>query len=139
MAATDAFRKQHEELLVIAGRLTKLLDPVRLAADAASARIQLSDLAGKLKVHLAMEDKGLYPRMIGDTDSSVRDVAKRFVDEMGGIATVFTEYMDRWRSTGAIQQSPQQFVKETRDLVGALASRIDRENTQLYPLLDRRG
>lgn len=139
MLATDTFRRQHNELLAVAGEISKLLDAEKLAQDAQAARLLIGDLSGKLKVHLAMEDKSLYPKLLEDSDRQVSDTAKRFVDEMGGIAKVFGEYLDHWPNSRAIQLAPGQFVKETNDLFGALASRIKRENSQLYPLLDRRG
>jgi hemerythrin-like domain-containing protein len=139
MAATASFRKQHDELLAVAGEIGKLLDASRLADDAASARTLLSNLAGKLKIHLAMEDKTLYPRLMQDPDPKVSAMAKRFADEMGGIAEVFGGYMERWPTARAIQEAPQRFVTDTQKLFGALSTRIDRENNQLYPLLDQRG
>jgi hemerythrin-like domain-containing protein len=139
MAATDSFRKQHGELLAVAGEIGKTLDPAQLAKDATQARTLLSSLAGKLKVHLAMEDKTLYPRLMQDPDPKVSGLAKRFADEMGGIAEVFGGYMERWPSGRAIQEAPQQFVADTKKLFAALATRIERENNQLYPLLDARG
>jgi hemerythrin-like domain-containing protein len=139
MAATDSFRKQHTDLLAVAGEIGKKLDPAQLAKDASQARMLLSSLAGKLKVHLAMEDKTLYPRLMQDPDPEVSGLAKRFADEMGGIAEVFAGYTDRWPSGKAIQEAPQQFVTDTKKLFAALATRIERENNQLYPLLDQRG
>jgi len=139
MTATASFRKQHGELLTVAGEIGKLLDAARLATDATSARTLLSNLAGKLKIHLAMEDKTLYPRLMQDPDPKVSAMAMRFADEMGGIAEVFGGYMERWPTAKAIQEAPQRFVTDTQKLFAALSTRIDRENNQLYPLLDQRG
>ena len=139
MSATDSFRKQHGELLAVAGEIGKLLDPAALAKNATQARMLLSNLAGKLKVHLAMEDQTLYPRLILDPDAKVSALARRFAEEMGGIAEVFGGYMSRWPTSKEIQEAPQQFVADTRKLFAALSTRIDRENNQLYPLLDQRG
>jgi hemerythrin-like domain-containing protein len=138
MAATDAYRKQHSELLALAAKLADALDPAKLGRDATPARLILSNLSGKLKVHLAMEDNSLYPRMLQDSDPAVSAMARRFADEMGGIAKAFGGYVERWPSANAIQLAPQQFIDETRKIFAALASRIERENNQLYPLLDQR-
>jgi hemerythrin-like domain-containing protein len=139
MAATDSFREQHNELPAVAGEIGKTLDPAQRAKDATQARMLLSSLAGKLKVHLAMEDKTLYPRLMQDPDPKLSGLAKRFADEMGGIAEIFGGYMERWPSAEAIQEAPRRFVADTRKLFAALATRIEREDNQLYPLLDARG
>src|SRR4029453_4097984 len=61
MSFTDKFRQQHDEILAIVGELN---DKLKAKADAQALRSVLSNLAGKLNFHLAMEDKALYPRIL---------------------------------------------------------------------------
>jgi hypothetical protein len=136
MAATTQFRQHHKDLSEIVRKLEPMLAPDRLRADAASARDLLSKLAGVLKVHLAMEDSALYPRLRAHGDAKVREVAQRFASEMGGLKETFTKYMSTWRSPEAIQGNAGAFVAETRSLFAALAKRVSREEAELYPLLD---
>ena len=134
MAYTDNFKRQHQELLAMVGEIAGKLksDP----ADAKALRALLSGLAGKLTVHLAMEDKALYPRLMQQQDARSTALAGKFMKEMGGLAQVFATYNNKWQVT-AIKADPAGFSDETRKVFGALAHRIGRENTELYPLADK--
>jgi hypothetical protein len=105
------------------------------AAAAEPMRTELSTFAGVLKLHLAMEDEGLYPSLSESVDAKIRDMARAFAVEMGSLAATFHAYNDRW-TVPAIAQQPEVFAQETRAVFRALADRIDRENNDLYPLLE---
>lgn len=133
MSFTDKFREQHDEILELAGQIT---DKLKAKPDAAALRKLLSALAGKVNFHLAMEDKALYPRLMKQPDAKTTALAGRFASEMGGLAGVFAAYNAKWQLT-AIKTDPEGFTEETRKVFGALAHRIERENSELYPLADK--
>lgn len=137
MAKSDRFRQQHDELLGLANELAATLDTAKLSTDASTARSVLNQLAGKLLLHLSAEDKHLYPELMASNDDQTRTVAQQFVDEMGGIAEAFTTYNDKWKTASSIQGDPAGFINETKAIYGALAGRIEKENTVLYPLMDK--
>ena len=132
MGFTDKFRAQHEEILALVADITQEL---KGKADAGAMRKLLSNLAGKVNFHLAMEDKALYPRLV-EQDAQAGKMAARFQKEMGGLAGVFGEYSSKW-TLAAIKADGAGFATETRKVLGALAHRMEREDTQLYPLADR--
>ena len=86
MAYTNKFRAQHGELLNVVKSIVQLLDANSLRNDAKEVRHLLSVLHGKLSVHLAMEDKSLYPRLLRHHDSDIRATTQRYIDEMGSLA-----------------------------------------------------
>ena len=136
MSKTAKFRTQHDELLGLATEISSHLNVNELSHDASNIRKLLSMLIGKLGVHLSMEDKGLYPRLLDHPDNKVKETAQRFMDEMGGIGEVLENYKTKWSTSSKIQQSADVFVEETKVLFSALAQRIDAENDELYPLFD---
>ena len=133
MGFTDKFRTQHNEILVIAKEMTA---EMKGDGDAAVLRKLLSNLAGKLNFHLAMEDQALYPRLLERKEADAKTMAKQFMTEMGGLGKVFTTYNDKWQ-VSAIRKDPAGFATETHAVFSALTKRIQRENTELYPLADR--
>jgi hypothetical protein len=137
MARTDSFRKQHAEILTIAREINALLSDTLSATAAASIRPLMSKLAGVVTLHLAMEDKGLYPQMTGHANPSVRAMSKRYSDEMGSIAAVFTDYMKNWQTTPQMMANPAQFSADSKAVFNALSKRIHLENTELYALVDK--
>jgi Hemerythrin HHE cation binding domain len=133
---SHVFRVQHRELLEVVRELDAQLDVATLAADATRARTLLSMLAGKLAVHLAMEDKALYPRLLQHQNTEIRDLASEFMKDMGGIHAVFTEYVARWPTPQAIQADGARFALETKQIFDALGKRIKAEHSRLFPELD---
>ena len=139
MAHTDHFRRQHRELLGVAGQIAKHLTTDALAKDALEVRRLLSMLAGQLSVHLAMEDKSLYPKLTAHPDATLRATAAKYTREIGGLAATFTAYNTKWASPDDIRAAAPAFIQETQAIVAALGKRIDREDNELYPLVDRVG
>lgn len=132
MNFTDKFRQQHDEILQMVSELNTQL---KAKADAQVLRTTLSSLAGKLNFHLAMEDKALYPRLM-KTEGAAQTTARKFIDEMGGLADVFQAYNNKWQ-VSAIRTDPAGFASETHKVFVALGKRIARENADLYPLADK--
>jgi hemerythrin-like domain-containing protein len=136
MSATANFRKQHAEILEIAKNIDATLP--RLPGGASDVRAQLNSLAAKVNIHLAIEDEALYPRLRAHPDARIQSTANKFTDEMAGIKDAFQKYLKAW-TEAAIRANAAAFAAETKSLFGALGQRIKRENTELYPLLDKLG
>jgi hypothetical protein len=133
---SHVFRVQHRELLEVVRELEAQLDLSTLNTDASRARTLLSMLAGKLAVHLAMEDKALYPRLLQNQNAEIRDLASDFMHEMGGIHAAFNDYVARWPTPQAIQADSARFALETKQIFSALGKRIKAEHSRLFPELD---
>ncbi len=136
MARTDSFRKQHEDMLKIVGEIQSLLSPEKVKSEAAKIRSLLSSLAGTLRVHLAAEDKALYPVLLKCNDDKTKTTAQKFMTEMGGINSALEKYLETFPSPKSIAESAE-FISKTKDLFLALGRRIDRENNELYNLADK--
>ena len=64
MAMTDSYRKQHVELLDLAVKLSGKLSKDVILKETNEIVSVLSQFASKLNMHLTMEDKALYPKLI---------------------------------------------------------------------------
>ncbi|HMJ55504.1 MAG TPA: hemerythrin domain-containing protein [Polyangiaceae bacterium] len=137
MGQTDSFRRQHQEILGLVKELHPQLDVVSLRRDAAPVATGLQRLAAMLKAHLALEDSTLYPKLLAHADPAVADTARRYQEEMGGLQTAFSNYIERWPSASSIQEQPDLFVSQTQQIVAALLARVEREDGELYPMADR--
>ena len=130
------YSNQHEEILNLATDLAKHLNIDSLKQDANPARKVLSGLAGRLKVHLAMEDKSLYPQFMKSGDENTQRTAEEFQSEMGGLAQAFNSYVSAWPSSLAIQENSGPFIEQTKQIYEVLSKRIEREESTLYPLAE---
>ena len=136
MTATQRYRAQHAELFALITQITPLLNDANLANIAAEIRSLISSLAGKLSIHLAMEDKRLYPKLMAHGNPDVRALATHYSEEMGSLLDDFTKFNQRWLTAALIERDPAKFVAEMKVLFAALQTRIEKENNQLYKLVD---
>lgn len=106
--------------------------------DAEACRSNIAKLAGILKIHLAMEDSALYPRMLAHPEAAVRETAAEYQRSMGQLAPAFEAFYEKWRRHGAIESAPEEFASAWRGIVDALNQRMDLEDANLYDLVDER-
>lgn len=137
MARTDNLRKQHADIMTLARQINGLLSDDLDVTAAAEIRPLLSKFVGMITLHLAMEDKTLYPSLATHPDAAARTLGKRYQDEMGSIGAVFSQYVDQWRTTAQMCAEPARFNAESKAIFNALSKRIHHENTELYPLMDK--
>jgi len=136
MNRTKSFRDQHDELLTLASEVSDQLNVEELSKDASEIVITLTKLLRKLHIHLAIEDKSLYPRLLEHSDETVRSMAKAFIEEMGGIAKAVKGYKAIWHDALKIQSDPTGFIEQTNGIIEALGNRIEKENNELYKIVD---
>lgn len=136
MRATEKFRHQHAEIMEIVTEIRTHLVRDKVAEDASDISRLLARFMGKLNVHLSMEDKSLYPKLLAHHDAHVQSMTQKFITEMGGIADAVGEYKAKWSSSRVMQAEPEEFIAQTRRLFSALEKRVKSENTILYKALD---
>ena len=131
------YSDQHQRALKCAEEILSLSqDPELTRAHAQEIRIALAQLSGILSSHLKSEDEVLYPTLITNTNPEIAKVAKQFWDEMGGISAAVTDFLTKWRVIGTIENQPNGFNAESTSILQALQSRIEAEESSLYPLCD---
>lgn len=129
------FVRQHQEILaVVQGIVDALQKPSLTPEEGNRVRSSLVSLSGKVFTHLAAEDHALYPRLLTSRNPEVSGTAKKFADEMGGIAEEFEHYIEHWFNGKVISAQIEEFRSESDRLFGALAERIAKEENILYKL-----
>jgi hypothetical protein len=136
---TSNFRRQHKELMKLAGELMALLEAERVRQRVHDVLLSLARFNGKLRIHAAMENDALYPRLLTDPDEAVQRAAQVLYDEVGDLYRTFDRHARRWSSTEAIAGDAEMFIAETMELLRRLGARMMRENAELYPLVDARA
>lgn len=136
MAMTDSYRKQHAELLDMAGKLATKLSKDIVVKEATEIVSVLSQFASKLNMHLTMEDKALYPKLMNSGNAKTSQIAKDYMTEMGGIKQVVEKYIHSWSLAKNLIADPEKFINDSKGIISALKTRIDKEDSVLYPLAD---
>ncbi|AJA10593.1 hypothetical protein SKP52_18615 [Sphingopyxis fribergensis] len=131
----ERLRAEHAALIALARIVTELLQapgPARLA-ELASARARLRET---LVRHLKCEDWILYPRLRATGDADLMHITCEFELEMGDLAAEYVAYDDKW-TAGRVAAKWTEFCRETIEVFGLLATRVEREERELYPLADK--
>lgn len=136
MIKIDMFRAQHSDALAMADRLIELVDHYDPRTAAIPILLQLNRLLGLLRVHLAHEDIELYPMLTASRDPHMARVSQRYVDEMGSLANDLEWFARHWPCSASIAANIDEFREGAHQLMLALAVRIERENVQLFPLVE---
>lgn len=133
---TARFARQHAEIVELSKSLLKSLDTRSLQQDPTAARRALATFAGRLRVHAAMEQEALYPRLLASPSPAVAAKARELFDEIGPIYQAFFSFLGRWADAQTIQANPEDFCRETMMELQRLKLRLKRENEELYPMVD---
>ncbi len=123
---------EHAELDVLAERLIRqVTQPGGPDSELASIRWRLNHV---LMVHLAKEDRHLYPQLQRCGEPRVQALATRFANEMGNLAEQYLAYTNEWTAQ-KIAADQRGFSTATLSVMRALRQRILREERDLYPMI----
>lgn len=134
MPYLNRLREEHENLMAIAGRLSGMIAQ-NVPPPSHDLYVLRKELASALIHHLKSEDWVLYPRLLVSSNRCVAETARAFSEEMGGLATTFRDYAERW-GAHAIECDWKRYRRETAEILETLAQRMMREDRDLYPLLE---
>jgi len=131
----DKFKHDHVTILGNVNDLRRLVQAGVADNGDAIARMIVS-MSSTIKLHLASEDRVLYPSLIASSSSVAAQAAKKFQTEMGAIAAAYAEFSRKWNLASKVVASPDEFRQEAGAIFKALHERIQSENTALYPLAE---
>jgi hemerythrin-like domain-containing protein len=136
MSITNNLKIQHMEIMTVVDDISSRLTAAELSEDATHVYGLLLAFSDQLSFHLKREDKALYPALFRHPDKQISKLAKKYIEEMGGISKAFKEYTARWPHAASIQEGSGDFIRETKEIFATLCARIEKENTVLYPRLE---
>ena len=123
-----------------------MLDRIRIgmnAYDGDSAAyplaLDLSRLAGILRIHFALADRSLYPFLIASNCPATAALAQDFKREICTLANRFERFNLRWSSSIAIAGNVTLFRGEAAVMIMAIRRRLRREMSDLFPVADALG
>lgn len=134
MGITEKLRDDHDALLKLADVFRDILKQPVAPAGVDLIKFR-SAFSKELVAHLTREDWLLYPALLQSSDKVISAAAQAFIDEMGGLLAAYKAWSGEWL-TERIVAEWKTFVTDTSALLDALSQRIERENNELYPLVE---
>lgn len=132
MSNLNNYLRQHKDISELINYLKETINRGKITEKAKDLSLKLNNLAGKLKVHLVSEDKYLYPTLKNSSDITVKNLAIRFENEMGGLSDTFMLYKDKYNIASKILGNENEFKKDTLNILRALELRMSKEENELY-------
>lgn len=130
------YYRDHSDLLILVKTLQSAIDSTDEKSQPELVFKALAALSGRLMVHLAFEDKAIYPELLNSKNSEISKLATEFQSEMAAIAGVFSDYVYKWSDINSIRESFDIFKEETATIFKVLGSRVKKENEVFYPMAE---
>lgn len=136
MARTTILRAQLDAAEAMLDRILIAIDGYRGDPSAFPLSLDLSRLAGVLRIHFSLGDRHLYPFMITSGQPQTAEIARGFQREICNLGRRFDRFMQRWSTSSAIASDMPQFRCDAEVMVTAIRDRLQRERRDLFPLAD---
>jgi len=131
----DKFKHQHIDILSSITRLRQL-SREGVAENAAAIAAQVVQVSGLAKLHLAGEDRNLYPALEESGDARLVRMSRAYRDEMKDIAQAYLGFAARWNTARQVALEPDGFRTDANLVLRRLFERIQREDREFYPAVD---
>lgn len=132
----DRFKQDHIAVLTGISELRKLVQS-GVVQHAGNISKMIVSMSSSIKLHLAAEDRMLYPALAKSTRPDIAQIGRDFQGEMGGIAAAYMEFAGRWNIGPKVAADPEGFRSEANHIFKTLHQRIQREDRELYPAAER--
>src|SRR3546814_3633897 len=128
----DRFKHQHVEILQGIADLRKFAH-AGIKENAYEIVRQLGALTSVVSLHLAIEDRILYPRLQKGENQHLADMSGSYRQEMKGIANAYITFARKWGKVAVVAEKAEQFRKEAKVALKTCHTRLQKENTKSYP------
>jgi len=132
----DKFKQQHIEIMSTVTQLRSLCK-TGVAEHATEIARQIVSMSATIKLHLSVEDSVLYPALQKSPDPSHAALGNRYQAEMGDLSAAYMKFAGKWLSAQRIADNVDGFRSEANLIFKALHERIQKENIELYPTLEK--
>ncbi|MBN3845924.1 hemerythrin domain-containing protein [Paraburkholderia sp. Ac-20342] len=132
----DKFKQQHIEIMSTVTQL-RSFSQAGVAEHAAEIARQIVSMSATIKLHLSVEDAVLYPALQKSSDRSHAVLGHRYQAEMGDLSAAYMKFAGKWLSARRIADDADGFLSEANLVFKALHERIQKENIELYPTLEK--
>ncbi len=134
MFSLVTYRRQHDEIRSCLHLLGEVAEEVQKPQSARQAAALLASISSLVLLHLIAEDHFLFPSLTNHGDQNVRAMATLYLRTGRDLRQDFSRYAEQWGEL-LIHAEPEQFRRETKEIMARLHHRIEQEDRNLYPLI----
>lgn len=131
----DKFKHQHVDILAAIAALRTLVQ-TGIDSHAGDIAQRIVAMSGLVKLHLAVEDRVLYPALEASGNAQLARLSKQYQDEMDGIAGAYLGFAAKWNTARQLEQNPDEFRAEANQVLKTLYERMKKEDREFYPVIE---
>jgi iron-sulfur cluster repair protein YtfE (RIC family) len=131
----DRFKHEHVDILESIATLRRLTQ-AGVADNAVQIAQRVVAMSSLIKLHLAVEDRVLYPALQNGADIQLARLGQRFQQEMGAIASAYMAFARRWNTAEALRSDEAGFKADANAVLRQVYERMQRENRDFYPRIE---
>ena len=120
----DLYITKHRIIQDYLHQLTTLINGTLDRANATLIAELINKTTGVLNMHLASEDSFVYPKLLESSDTRVRSITQRYMDEMTKIADAYLAFHKKYNT-------PSKILADTDDVLSLM---LRRRTVLLYPV-----
>ncbi|MDD2711505.1 MAG: hemerythrin domain-containing protein [Simplicispira sp.] len=131
----DRFKHEHHDILAGIAALRRL-SHAGVTDNAAEIAQRIVAMSSTIKLHLAVEDRVLYPALRNGPDPALARLGAQFQQEMGAIASAYMAFARRWNTADGVKQNPDGFRADANAVLRTVHERMQREDRDFYPRIE---
>ena len=131
----SSFKDQHTQILAGIATLRNYAH-AGISQNAERIARQVVELSSIIKMHLAVEDKVLYPSLQRSGNAQLARLGQTYQDDMESLAASYMGFSRRWNTAQAVAQQPELFRTDANTVLRQLHARMRQENTDFYPAVE---
>ena len=128
----DLYITKHRVIQDYLRQLTDLVNGTIEKTNAPLIAELINKTTGVLNMHLASEDSFVYPKLLESSDTRVRSITQRYMDEMTKIADAYLAFHKKYNTPSKILADTAEFKQTFKKVRDALLLRMEREEKELY-------
>ena len=132
----DRFKEAHIQILDSIAALRSHAH-AGIAENAEQIAGLIVSMSSVIKVHLAAEDRTIYPALETTANGRLAQLGRRFQDEMVKIAADYNSFSRQWNTVGRVRADPEGFRAQANLVLRALYERVQREDRDFYPAVEK--
>ena len=136
MKLTDILRTQHKEIYKIIGEIKPLLKKDIFEQDIFENSSLFLTFVGKLSSILTIEETTFYSNILNNEDAKIKSTAQDIKSDFDDIKKKFKAYKQNWKNISLIQDDIPGFIEETKNFTKAVSKYFEKEEYQLFSLID---
>jgi len=136
MYSIEELKQQNRDIKSLCDVLSVLIENTALHDNPYVCDL-MSRFREKVWMHLVFEDNTIYAELVRHQNRSVSSIAKTFHESARVIKKKFSGYVRRWCNPAVTDKEHEALLEESREIFKLIRERIDYENEQMFPLIEK--